>query len=280
MIGLGPVPMPIVLMVVALLVAAAAGRALARPATAAEPPVRVLPLFTDMLVVGLVAGRLAFIVQWWSLYREDPWAILRLGDGGYTIWVAVAAGLAFGAWRVRRHPALRRPLAGGALAGLATWAALAGSLWLLQQGRIPLPDTRLTRLEGGTVQLSSMTGRPMVVNLWATWCPPCRREMPVLADGQQLHPDVAFVFANQGEGPDLIRDYLAEGDMQLRNVLLDPFSAVSQATGARGLPTTLFFDAGGRLVDTHMGELTRAGLARKLQAFEASSRPHPPGDSD
>src|SRR3546814_7473677 len=70
-----------------------------------------------------------------------------------------------------------------------------------------------------------MTGEPMVVNLWATWCPPCRREMPVLAKAQEERGDVTFVFVNQGESESEIRDYLRESHLQLSNVLLDPFSS-------------------------------------------------------
>ncbi|GAB3750099.1 TlpA family protein disulfide reductase [Lysobacter olei] len=264
MASIGPVPMPVVLILIALLIAAGVGRWAAAP-RGDEPRIAVAGTFLDMLLVALLAGRLVFVLQWWPQYAADPWSILRPGDGGYSIWAAVLGGLAFGIWRARRTPALRRPLLSGAAAGLASWALLAGSMLLMQRAAVQLPTTELNRLEGGTVRLSEMTGRPMVVNLWATWCPPCRREMPVLADGQARNPSVEFVFVNQGEGEQVVRDYLEKGGLQLRNVVLDPFSGVSQATGARGLPTTLFFDAEGRLADVHMGELTRAGLAQKLQ---------------
>jgi len=269
MVSLGPLPMSVVLLGVGLLVAGAVGRAVARrqPAGESDPPLKVLPLFIDMLVVALLAGRLVFVLQWWELYRQDWWSVMRPGDGGYSLVAAVVAGVAFGAWRARRHPALRRPFAWGTVAGLAAWAMLAGALALMQQSGIRLPDTQLQRIEGGTVQLSALAGEPMVVNLWATWCPPCRREMPVLAEAQQARPEIRFVFANQGEGPDTIQQYLEETGLALHDVLLDPFSSVSQETGARALPTTLFFDSDGRLVDVHMGELTRAGLARKLERF-------------
>lgn len=267
MTSLGPFPMPMVLMLIALAIAVAVARLFARKA--APPRVAAAGTFIDMLFVGLLLGRLAFVVQWWPQYAADPWAVIRPGDGGYVLWVAIPAGLAFGAWRAYRRPELRRPLAWGAGAGLASWALLVGALALMQRTAVQLPDAKLARLEGGTVRLPGFTGRPLVVNLWATWCPPCRREMPVLAEAQAQRQGIDFVFANQGEGAQDIRDYLNSGSMTLRNVLLDPASRVSQATGARGLPTTLFFDAQGRLVDVHMGELTRAGLAQKLQRFGA-----------
>lgn len=276
MSGVGPIPMPVILLLAGLAVAAFVARLTAR--RSAGPRVAAAGTLIDMLFVGLLAGRLAFVLQWWPQYAADPWAVIRPGDGGYVLWVAIPAGLAFGAWRAYRRPELRRPLAWGAGAGLASWAVLAGAIALMQRSVVRLPDAELARLEGGTVRLPAFTGRPLVVNLWATWCPPCRREMPVLARAQAQRPDVAFVFANQGEGAQAIRDYLRSGSMALRNVVLDPASRVSQATGARGLPTTLFFDAQGRLVDIHMGELTRAGLAQKLQRFGAA-RPVPSSSS-
>jgi thiol-disulfide isomerase/thioredoxin len=265
MTSVGPVPMPLVLLAASLAVAAIVATLLAR----ATPGARLASpgTFVDMVLVGLLAGRLAFVLQWSEQYAENPWEILRLGDGGYVAWVAVPVGLAFGAWRARRRPELRRPLLGGTAAGLVTWALLAGVVAGLQRAVVQLPAVELSRLEGGPVRLTALTGQPMVVNLWATWCPPCRREMPVLAEGQAQRTGVTFVFVNQGEGVQVIRDYLHGSAMTLRNVVLDPASHVSRATNVRGLPTTLFFDAQGRLVDVHVGELTRAGLEQKLQRF-------------
>jgi hypothetical protein len=95
--------------------------------------------------------------------------------------------------------------------------------------------------------------------------------MPVLADAQARHGDITFVFVNQGEADTVIREYLESEDLQLQNVLVDLFSSVSQEAGSRGLPTTLFFNAKGQLVDTHMGELSEASLAVKLRRFDPAS---------
>lgn len=274
MISVGPLPMTVVVVLVALAIAIAAGCLVARRAPV-QPPVKVMPTILDMLFVGVVAARLVFVLAWLPQYLADPWSIIRLGDGGFSIWAGVLAGVGFGAWRARKATSLRRPLAFGVVTGLASWAVLGGALLLMQQSVLKLPETELTTLEGGTTNLSALSGKPMVVNLWATWCPPCRREMPVLAKAQAHRADVAFAFVNQGEPVQVVKDYLAGGDLQLRNVLLDLFSSVSQDAGSRGLPTTLFFDADGRLVDTHMGELSEASLAQKLQRFGAAPPPSP-----
>ena len=274
MVSLGPFPMSLVVLLVALVIAALVARSVVVPVPG-EPKLKPLSTFLDMLVVGVVAARLGFVLAWLPQYLADPWSIIRLGDGGFTIWAGVLAGLAFGAWRARNVPALRRPLLFGAVAGLASWALLGGALLLMQQSAVKLPATELATLDGGSARLSAMTGKPMVVNLWATWCPPCRREMPVLAKAQAKRSDVTFAFVNQGESEAVIRQYLGASSLQLDNVLLDLFSTVSQESGSRGLPTTLFFDASGRLVDTHMGELTDAGLAAKLQRFGPARSPIP-----
>jgi thiol-disulfide isomerase/thioredoxin len=132
----------------------------------------------------------------------------------------------------------------------------------------PLPELAVERLGGGTVSLASFRGQPVVLNLWASWCPPCRREMPVLEAAQQARPDVQFLFVNQGEGAPAVRQYLQiEQLSELQNILLDPADRVGRHFRTRALPTTLFFNTAGQLVDTHLGALTRAHLDEHLRAL-------------
>jgi thiol-disulfide isomerase/thioredoxin len=105
---------------------------------------------------------------------------------------------------------------------------------------------------------------PRVVNLWATWCPPCRREMPMMAELAADTEGVAFVFANQGEGKQAVRRYLASAGLSLETILIDPFSALSRFYGAPGLPATLFIDAEGILRHAHLGEISREVLQSNI----------------
>lgn len=230
-------------------------------------------LFLDALFWGLIAARLGYIAQWRADYAADPPSMLAIADGGFSWWVGALAALAVVWWRTRSTRALRLPVVAGIAAGLVAWAAAGSVLGLLQGAARPLPDVQLTTLDGRLVALSTYTGRPVVLNLWASWCPPCRREMPVFEQAQAAFPGVAFVMINQGESARQALAFLEREGLKLSDFLLDPSSRVMQAMGSRGLPTTLFFDAQGRLVDWHMGELTMASLKSTVQRHFTQSPP-------
>jgi thiol-disulfide isomerase/thioredoxin len=136
-----------------------------------------------------------------------------------------------------------------------------------------LPPLSLSSLEGRPVSLADFAGKPTVVNLWATWCPPCRREMPALQQAQATNPDVNIVFVNQGEEAATIAAFLDRQGLSLSNVLVDPQSSTGAALGHSALPTTLFFDAHGRLAGTRIGELSQATLTQRLASLRAASPP-------
>lgn len=232
----------------------------------ASVPKLAAALFTDAFFVGLLAARLGYVLRWWPEYAASPWSVIAIGDGGFLWWTGLPAALVFAWWRTRRQTRLRKPLLAGLVAGLLAWLALGGMLSLLQRAAPPLPDVAAATLDGAPMRLSDRASKPVVLNLWATWCPPCRREMPVFADAVERYPGVDIVLLNQGEDAATVRNFLERQGLALHEqVLLDSPSQAMLATGTRGLPTTLFFDADGRLVHTHMGELTRASLADTLR---------------
>jgi hypothetical protein len=97
--------------------------------------------------------------------------------------------------------------------------------------------------------------------------------MPVLAEAQRNEPDIIFLFVNQGENERVIDDFLAAEDLGLANVLLDTNGLLGREVGSYGLPTTLFYDAEGRQVGSHLGELSRASLARALEKLKTDTQP-------
>lgn len=90
------------------------------------------------------------------------------------------------------------------------------------------------------------------------------------AAAQPREAQVGFVFVNQGEPEAAVRADLASLGLPLREVLLDPGSTLGPTLGSRGLPTTLFYDAQGRLVDAHFGVLNAPALRSRLRALHAT----------
>ena len=151
--------------------------------------------------------------------------------------------------------------------GTVLWGAGTLALHFGAGERQTLPPIALVSLDGKPVKLADFKGKPTVLNLWATWCAPCIREMPVLQQAQVDHPAVNFVFVNAGESAERVQGWLQMRKLPLKNVLLDPTNQTTAHFRTPGYPTTLFFDANGGLVSVRVGEVSRATLMERLQAL-------------
>ncbi|WP_088287220.1 TlpA disulfide reductase family protein [Ideonella sp. A 288] len=233
--------------------------------------------------IGLLAARLGFVLGAPAGYLASPLLLLDLRDGGWSPAVGVAAVVAVLAGWAWRTPPLRRPMAAGLAGAAAVWGVLSVAVGVLGPSRQEAtlaelsapPAPALTDLSGRPADLAVLgRGLPTVVNLWATWCGPCRAEMPMLASAQAQAPGVRFVFVNQGEDAVQVNRWLLAQGFSLQHVLLDPGSSLGVRVGSSGLPTTLFYDASGRFVAGHMGLLSSASLAARLAAL-APTPPQP-----
>ena len=172
---------------------------------------------------------------------------------------AFLAGVVVGAVVGRRFAGRHKRVLLGLVAGVLTAGA-----GLLAAG-YPVPFLALSAMAMGLANnVFVRAGEVTVVNFWASWCPPCRREMPVFEEAQAKFPDVVVVLVNQGESVQQARAFLESNGLNLTDVLIDPASDAMRATGSRGLPATLFFDAQGRMVDSHLGEITLPSLTDKM----------------
>jgi cytochrome c biogenesis protein CcmG/thiol:disulfide interchange protein DsbE len=118
------------------------------------------------------------------------------------------------------------------------------------------PPIELPRLAGdGDVSLSSLRGRPVVVNFFASWCVPCRKEMPAFQSAAgRLGDKVAFLGVDHQDDRKGALQLLADTGVRYPTGY-DPDGRVAVAYGLFGMPTTLFVSADGRLLEKHTGEL-------------------------
>ena len=230
-----------------------------------------LVLFS-LFLLGLLAARIGFVIAYWRYFHQDPLQMLDLRDGGFVVWAGLLAVVVGAVIWGSRRAGLRRPLGWGLCSGLAFWLLASLSSNLYEKGT-QLPDMVLRNANGESVQLGSYKGGPLVINLWATWCPPCRREMPVLQNAQHQHENVTFLFVNQGESMQSVSTFLETQGLNLSNVLFDSGGQLGQKVGSMALPTTLFYNADGRLLASHLGELSEASLARALERFDPNISP-------
>lgn len=220
------------------------------------------------LLAGIAAARVGFVAANAQAYGAEPWSVIALWQGGFSPWPGVAAAALVLAVMLGRSRAAALMI--GALAGLAL-VHFAATRYLTPEPR-PLPQgIVLTSLNGEPMPLENLRGRPLVVNLWATWCPPCRREMPMIVDVARSSP-VPILLVNQGEAAPTIRSYLSRDELRTDAVRLDPTGALGRAIGSAALPTTLFIDAEGRIRRVHVGEISRAALIAAAGQLETSGK--------
>lgn len=230
-----------------------------------------------LLGAGVLVARLAHVIRWWPEYAREPASLIDPRAGGFTAWAGALAVLLGAGIVAMRQPARRRALLFPLAAGGFSWGLVSLTVLRLEQAtRQPLPALALKDLDGREVAVDTLAGQPLVINLWATWCAPCRRELPMLVQAQQRLPQVRFVFVDAGESAGAVRRFLAAQRLAPQHVLLDGSGAFGAHYNVRGYPTTLFIDARGQLRDTHMGELSAATLAESLQRVSAPLSTLPP----
>ena len=129
-------------------------------------------------------------------------------------------------------------------------------------GDVPLlPETSPEALQG---LLADAEG-PVVLNVWASWCIPCRSEAPLLrAAHESFGDEVEFIGLNVRDSQDPARAFLNEFDLDGFKHFFDPSGAAQGSLGAGGVPLTLFYAAGGELVELHFGVIDERALALNL----------------
>lgn len=143
---------------------------------------------------------------------------------------------------------------GIAVFGLAEWLSQRN----LPKGELA-PDFALVNVAGGTVQLSELRGKTVVLNFWGTWCPPCRREIPEFAEYSTEHPDVPILGIAQGSGSGEALANAAR-TLGINYTVLESTPEVLAAYGIDSYPTTLVVAPDGTVGAVRTGMIGKATL--------------------
>jgi peroxiredoxin len=128
------------------------------------------------------------------------------------------------------------------------------------------PELDLAALDGERVLLGDLRGRPVLINFWATWCGPCRVEMPHLQEAFETYADQGLLVlgVNQIESPPGVAAFVDDAGLTFP-ILMDSDGDVSQVWRVRGLPTSFFIDRQGIIRDVFIGPMTVGLIKSKLE---------------
>lgn len=141
----------------------------------------------------------------------------------------------------------------------------AAEAWALDPGQ-PAPDTALTTMTGNQTSLAAYRGKWALVNFWATWCAPCRREMPLIEDVHRRYASRGFTAlgVNVYEKRDRVEKFVAENGITFP-ILLDAEGAAMKAFSASALPHTVLINPKGIVERAHTGPMTSETLEEWLK---------------
>ncbi|TCB50079.1 TlpA family protein disulfide reductase [Acinetobacter sp. ANC 4779] len=231
----------------------------------------VIQAFKDALwssfLLGLIGGRIVFVLLHWDAYSISLIDILKIQDKGFHLIGGVVTGIAWFLGQNKRLPGKSKAIF---ILVFTLLLSIGIAVQTHLKPKLHFPELNFSSLTqnaetSAKVPLKQFIGQPTVINLWASWCPPCHREMPVLQQAHDQYPGINFIMLNQGEELRTVQDYLTRYDLKFKHVLLDPYGAMPQQMNMFGLPSTLFFNAQGQLIERHMGELTPAILQQYLK---------------
>lgn len=149
-----------------------------------------------------------------------------------------------------------------------------------QKDRKPAPDFSLKDVHGRTVKLSDYKGKVVLLNFWATWCGPCKIEIPWLIDFEQRYKDRGFAvlgISMDEEGWDVVKPYIERRKVNYR-VVIGNDEVADLYGGVASLPTTFVLDREGKIAGVHVGLVSKSVYQDEIeQLLEAKAQRSPDG---
>lgn len=227
---------------------------------------------TLTVVTWVVTARVGFVLANLSGFAASPRDVFAFWQGGFDPLAGICGVTVLLLVLLWRHQSTFAPLF--AAVALAGTTAIAVGLMVPAPALRQLPEGLYASLVRGEPRPLATEGRPLVLNLWATWCPPCRREMPMMTEVAAAEQDVTFAFANQGESAATIRDFLTRLNLGTGAMVLDPEMNLMAELNMLGLPSTLFFSSDGHLQSVRTGEISRAALLAQIKDLKGVPNVH------
>ncbi|MBA3524063.1 MAG: TlpA family protein disulfide reductase [Geodermatophilaceae bacterium] len=186
-------------------------------------------------------------------------------------FLALAAVLLVGCGTGDRQPATADapPSTAAAVPGVASCAELPQQARSGSSTADHLPPLQLPCLTiGPSIDLSALGGGPVLINLWASWCGPCRAEMPLLQAAHERYGErVAFLGVDTRDSGEAAADFLGAVGVTYPQVV-DSDGDLLAHLGPQGLPVTVVLDRDGRVAGMHVGQLDDEGIAELLAAAQ------------
>lgn len=117
----------------------------------------------------------------------------------------------------------------------------------------PAPEFTLKTPEGKEVSLKDFKGKVVLVNFWATWCPPCKEELPLFEKVYQKYKDKGFVILAINTDPENLQDFLKKSNIKMAFPILIGEDRLLELYPVRGLPTSFLIDREGKIVKVRLG---------------------------
>ncbi len=241
----------------------------------------------NTFLIGFLIWKLSPLVFSFSTIKAEPLALLYLPGGNSGAILGIISGLAYLGFYIFKAGA-KRPAFLKSSGVYLILMGITGGLTLLIlvifssptspsetaesaviRTGIPAPDFILTDMNGTDYAINEQRGRWVILNFWATWCPPCRAELPELSDFYRVmeEEEVRFLGINlttSEKNPSDIPGFIIEHNIDFP-VLLDSSGSVSRLYSIQSIPTTIIIDPGGIIRDIKTGVVSRGWIEQRIQ---------------